>query len=170
LTHQVPVLKDGDLCVWDSLAICEYVNEKFALTGLPAGQAARAVCRSVCAEMHSGFINVRRELPMNCRRVFKKFHISSTAHPDIHRIFSLWEQCLKDYSGEGPFLFGGFSVADAMFAPVVFRFATYGVPAPSAATQQYMQTMLAHAPMQEWLALAQAEPEVLVAEEKEESP
>ncbi len=123
-SRKVPVLKDGDLTVWDSLAILEYAAERFPQSGLwPEEGPARAKARSVSAEMHSGFSALRGACPMNMRRPVRALDVSDAVKSDITRIVDIWRTCLEE-SG-GPFLFGDFTIADAMYAPVVSRFATY---------------------------------------------
>jgi len=123
---KVPVLKDGDLTVWDSLAILEYVAECFPDKGLwPQERAARAFARSISAEMHSGFGALRDACPMNMRRPVETLGVSDAVKADVRRILSIWSECLA--TSGGPFLFGDFTVADAMYAPVVSRFATYSL-------------------------------------------
>lgn len=123
-SRKVPVLKDGDLTVWDSLAILEYLAELFPEAGLwPEGSGQRATARSVTAEMHSGFAALRGACPMNMRRTPGALDASDAVKADVARIVGMWNDCLEQ-SG-GPFLFGAFTIADAMYAPVVSRFATY---------------------------------------------
>ena len=125
-TGKVPVLIDGAVTVWESLAICEYIADKFPDRSLwPAASNARAVARAVSAEMHSGFAELRTRMPMNMRRriVGKEYSIGVTN--DIARIVSIWNEVRSRFGDSGPFLFGDFSIADAMYAPVVSRFATY---------------------------------------------
>lgn len=122
----VPCLTYAELKVWDTLAIGEFLNEIAPKAGLlPKDKAKRAHCRSVCGEMHSGFVSLRQALPMNIRAEFSSFKIWSKAQADIERILVIWRECLAAYGG--PFLFGEVSMADAMYAPVVSRFRTYGV-------------------------------------------
>ena len=153
---RVPVLHRGDLVVWDSLAIAEYVNETF-LDGRawPSDPAQRAVARAASAEMHSGFQMLRNQLPLNCRKRAKNFVPSAEAKRDIDRIAELWREC-RAHAGEGEFLFGAFSIADAMYAPVVLRFRTYGI-ALGDVERRYADTMLALPAVREWLAAAEAE-------------
>ena len=125
---RVPVLIDGATRIWDSLAICEYLAERFPeARGWPEAPGARAVARSVCAEMHSGFAAVRTELPMNLRGRRAGVTPSPAARSEIDRILEIWRECRRQFGAGGPFLFGRFGIADAMYAPVVTRFATYGV-------------------------------------------
>ncbi|MCV6589493.1 MAG: glutathione S-transferase family protein [Marinobacterium sp.] len=153
---KVPILVDGDVTVWDSLAICEYISEQHLQgRGWPEPPAARAQARAVAAEMHSGFSGVRGEMPMNCRAK-RRITLSEQARKDIQRIDQLWQQLRQQYAAQGPWLFGQFSIADVMFAPVVFRFSTYlpysdsGI-ALSELSQQYADNMTRHPAMQQWL-------------------
>jgi len=154
----VPRLTHGEISVWDTLAIAEYLNETFpSAQMLPANKVARALCRSVSGEIHSGFTNLRSALPMNLKVVHKSFPVFSGAKPDIERIEAIWQQCLARYGG--PFLFGeNPTIADAMYAPVTRRFITYAV-AISSASKAYCDAIDQWPPMQEWLAGAMAEPE-----------
>lgn len=153
---KLPCLIDGDLKVWDSLAICETIAER--VPGLwPADAAARAHARALSAEMHAGFTALRSRLPMNIRGNFSGMHIKIDAERDIARITAAWNDCRVRHAEEGPFLFGRFSVADAMFAPVCFRFHTYGVPL-SGAVADYCATVLALPAMERWVADALLEP------------
>lgn len=157
----VPLLLDGDLKVWDSLAICEYVSEKFLDgRGWPADQEARATARSVGAEMHAGFQAVRANLPMNLKAAFPWKHINDEVDGGIRRIVEIWTQCRKQYGAIGPWLFGEFSIADAMYAPMAWRFKSYGVPLESEA-KDYLHTLLAMEEMQAWHADALMETEIL---------
>ncbi|MEL6489274.1 MAG: glutathione S-transferase family protein [Cyanobacteria bacterium J06621_3] len=159
---RVPVLIDGELTIWDSLAICEYVSEKYlAGKGWPADEAQRAAARAVCAEMHSGFGGLRSELPMNCRAL-RTVEMSAAAQQDIARIDAIWSQCMRDY--DGPFLFQAFSIADCFYAPVVQRFKTYGVSLSDRASE-YQSFMLNYAPLTQWVEAAKAETEVIVEDE-----
>lgn len=157
---KVPVLIDGDTTVWDSLAICEYLAERFPDRGIwPQGSPARATARSICAEMHSGFSDLRTAMPMNIRASFPGKGRTPGAQADIARICELWEQCLARF-GRHQFLFGSFSIADAYFAPVVMRFRTYGVwLAP--VLQAYVDRVITHPAVAHWIHDAVAEPERL---------
>ena len=158
---KLPVLFHGTLSIWESLAICEYTAELFPGAGLwPDDRAARAVARAAASEMHAGFADLRRDMPMNIRADKPGHACSPGCDADIVRLLALWESCLDRFGGEGDFLFGRFSVADAMFAPVVSRFATYGVAAPGAGAA-YMAAMLSHPAMAEWTAAARGEPETI---------
>jgi glutathione S-transferase len=157
---KVPVLKDGDLTIWDSLAICEYLAEKCPEKRLwPSETAARACARSISAEMHSGFTNLRTQMPMNVRREIAGRARTAEVLADISRIETIWNDCRSRFGARGPFLFGAFSIADAMYAPVVSRLRTYGVALAGAAAQ-YAGTIHALPAMQEWIAAAHAETEV----------
>ncbi len=161
---RVPVLLDGELAVWDSLAICEYVNEAVAgANGWPADRAERAVARSVSAEMHSGFQALRGELPMNIR-ARRRVTPTDAARADIRRVLAIWETCRAQYGAGGPWLFGRFSIADAMYAPVVFRFRNYGIELAGEAAA-FASAVLAHPAVVEWVAAAEAETEIVPSDE-----
>jgi glutathione S-transferase len=157
---RVPILIDGDITVWDSLAICEYVAEQCPDKNLwPKDAAARAVAKSICAEMHSGFSALRVSMSMDIRASYPGEGRTIETQADIGRISEIWEACLSK-SGHHRFLFGDFSIADAYYAPVVMRFRTYGVfLAP--ALQAYMERVIAHPAVARWIREAKAEPEVL---------
>ncbi|RWR35314.1 glutathione S-transferase [Sinirhodobacter populi] len=154
----VPRLTHGRVEVWDTLAIAEYLHETFPKAGLyPAHKVARAHCRSISGEMHSGFYNLRSALPMNIRSRHESFKIFSGARPDVERVKTIWRECLTAY--EGPFLFGAKpSVADAMYAPVCSRFRTYAVPLDPPCAD-YVDRILDWEPMREWTQSALKEPE-----------
>ena len=154
---KVPALIDAGLAVWDSMAICEYAAE-IEPSLWPRQREARAVARAVSAEMHAGFAALRSRMPMNCRAALPGEGRTPDVERDIARIVALWEECRDRFGGGGTFLFGTFSIADAMYAPVVWRFRTYAVALPSAA-RAYAEAMEALPAMQEWLAAALAEPE-----------
>jgi glutathione S-transferase len=157
---KVPVLKDGGLTIWDSLAICEYLAERHPEKQLwPAGVAARAHARAISAEMHSGFTNLRTQMPMNVRREIPGRARTPEVAAEIARIETIWSDCRSHHGANGPFLFGAFCIADAMYAPVVSRLRTYGV-ALSGAAAQYAGVIHALPTMQEWIAGARAETEV----------
>jgi len=154
----VPRLTHEGASVWDTLAIAEYLSELYPKAHmLPADRVARAHCRSISGEIHSGFTNLRSALPMNLKTRHDSFPVFSGARPDIERIEAIWQECLATYGG--PFLFGAApTIADAMYAPVTTRFITYAVALspPSAA---YCQTIADWAPMRQWVEEARAEPE-----------
>ena len=154
----VPSLEHGGIKVWDTLAIGEYLNEIKPKAGLlPSDAKARAHCRSISGEMHSGFSAMRSSLPMNIKARFPNFKIWSRAQADIDRVVAIWRECLKAYGG--PFLFGKQrGMADAMYAPVVTRFLTYHVKL-GPACQRYCETIMAMPEMKEWIAAALLEPD-----------
>ncbi len=155
---RVPALEHDGVHVWDTLAIGEYLNEIRPEAGLlPADRAARAHCRAICGEMHSGFSALRSSLPMNIKGHFPKFRLWSRAQADVDRIVAIWTQCLQTY--RGPYLFGSRPcIADAMFAPVVTRFITYDVVLDSACAE-YCRAVMAMPAMKEWVAAAREEPD-----------
>jgi len=162
---KVPVLVAGDVTVWDSLAICEYLAERHPERQLwPADPAVRAHARAISAEMHSGFQALRSNMGMNVRRSFPGVAVTAEAASDIARIDAIWSDCAQRYGG--PFLCGAFTIADAMYTPVAARFATYSV-ALSAPARGYADTVLALPAMQEWYAAARAETEVLQQYERQ---
>lgn len=151
---KVPTLVDGDLVVWESLAIAEYLAESYpALWPLDAN--ARAIARSVCAEMHAGFPHLRSVCSMDIRSS-KTIEITPELQQEIDRILTIWQECRERFGSGGSYLFGEFSWADAFFAPVVTRFVTYGVVVPGFA-RSYMQLILDLPAMQEWASAAKAE-------------
>lgn len=155
---RVPVLHDGEVRVWDSLAIAEYANERWlGGRGWPADAAARALARAISAEMHSGFAALRAELPMNCRKRVKDHPAGKQAQTDIARVKAIWRETRERFGKDGPFLFGAFGIADAMYAPVVLRFVSYDV-ALDPVERAYADTILALPAMQDWLAATRNEP------------
>jgi glutathione S-transferase len=153
----VPCLTYNGMRVWDTLAIGEFLNEIAPKAGLlPKDQAMRAHCRSICGEMHSGFISLRQALPMNIKAEFPHFKIWSKAKADIDRILAIWRECLTAYGG--PYLFGKIGMADAMYAPVVSRFRTYGV-ALDGELKEYADRIWDLPAMREWRQAAIAEKE-----------
>jgi len=162
--RRVPVLVLDGCAVWDSLAIAETVNEIWPEKQLwPADASARAHARSLSAEMHSGFSALRDAMPMNCRAMGRKVELPKALTADIDRIFEIWSDCGQRYPGEG-WLFGNFSIADAMYAPVVLRLRTYGINLPEAA-KAYPARLLESEAMQDWLVAAESETEVIEADE-----
>jgi glutathione S-transferase len=156
---KVPILWDSDdVVVWDSLAIVEYLNEKTGGTRgyWPDDAAARAMARSMAAEMHSGFAALRRECGMNIRRIYPTAPLTPEVQADVVRIMQIWAEARARFGGEGDYLFGDWSAADMMFAPVVTRFITYSIPLPRFAVP-YCQAVISHPHMQEWIGGAQAE-------------
>ena len=161
----VPVLQLGDMTVWDSLAIAETIAEYFPEKQLwPEDPAARAHARAISAEMHSGFQTLRTCMPMNCRAMGRKIAIPDELGADIDRIIAIWSECHRKYGQQGSWLFGTFSIADAMFAPVVLRLRTYGINLPESAGF-FPQRLLESEAMQEWLLAAESETEVIDREE-----
>ncbi len=154
---KVPALVDGDVTVWDSLAIIEYLAERFPDARLwPEDRASRAHARSISAEMHSGFMALRSECPMNLHRPVRGIALSEDARANIARIQAIWLECRERHGKRGPFLFGAFGAADAMFAPLVYRFRTFAIEVASE-VQAYMDTMLALPAAQEWTKAGLAE-------------
>ena len=154
----VPSLTNGSVKVWDTLAIAEYLNELFPDAGLlPQDTAARALCRAVSAEMHSGFINLRSALPMNIKGHYPAFRVFAGAQADIERIVTIWRDCLA--ASKGPYLFGAKPcLADAMYAPVCIRFLTYGVKLDPVCAA-YCRSIMAMPHMGEWIEAARNEPD-----------
>ncbi|WNG54535.1 glutathione S-transferase family protein [Archangium gephyra] len=163
---RVPALLHGDLALWDSLAICEYLAEQFPQAKLwPQDSAARAMARSVTAEMHSGFSNLRNHMPMNLHARRPGEGRAPGVAEDISRITSLWTECRRRFGQGGPFLFGAFSIADAFYAPVVTRFVTYDVEL-DAEGAAYRDAVLALPAMKAWTEAARHEPPVARYEKK----
>ena len=153
---KLPVLWDGEVVVWDSLAILEYLADKVGRDRFwPKPDEARAMARSMVAEMHSSYLPLRRECPMNIRR-HVPIELSDDARANVVRILGLWAEARARHGKGGPFLFGTFCAADIFYAPVVSRFITYGIGVPGFA-QAYMQAVWEHPWMQEWVAGAMAE-------------
>ena len=147
---KVPILIDGDITVWDSLAIIEYLAERFPEAGLwPQGVAERAHARAISAEMHSGFVPLRSACGMNLHRPVRAIPLSDEVKANVARIEQIWSDCRAQYGARGPYLFGAFSAADAMYAPVVHRFRTYAIDV-TAQTRAYMDTMMAMPAFAEW--------------------
>jgi glutathione S-transferase len=153
----VPCLTHDGIKVWDTLAIGEYLNEVKPKSGLlPADRKARAHCRAICGEMHSGFASLRSALPMNLKAHFPAYKVWTKAHADIDRITAIWKECLETYGG--PFLFGKIGMADAMYAPVATRFVTYDVKLDPVCAA-YRDRIMALPQMAEWIEAARLEPE-----------
>jgi len=162
---KVPLLLDGDIEVWDSIAILEYFGEKFPQTDpWPATAAARAAARSVSAEMHSSFTALRNEAPMNCRKRFPGYKLSAQARGDVDRIQSLWRYCRQNFGRQGPWLFGRFSIADAMYAPVVMRFRSIDVELGDIA-RSYCQTVNDCPSVKQWISNGLGESYIVTEDE-----
>lgn len=154
----VPFLTHGDTKIWDSLAICEYLSDLYPEKNLwPSDIKARAIARALAAEMHSGFSALRGVWPMMVLREGMKHTTSGGVERDIRRIEKLWTDCRSAFGADGPFLFGAFSIADAMYAPVVSRFITYGPVALNETAQTYLETINALPAMQKWIDDAHTE-------------
>ena len=163
---RVPLLRHGTLATWETLAICEYLAEQFPAARLwPADREARALARAVSNEMHAGFAELRDKLPMDISRRWPLANRMTQAGADIERITAIWRECRERFgnrgaNGAGDFLFGGFTIADAMFAPVTTRFLTYSVPLDPVCTA-YVAAMQRWPAMQDWADAAKAEPWVI---------
>ena len=154
---KVPILWDGGAVIWDSMAIIDYLADKVGRDRYwPKDDVARGMARSMAAEMHSGYMALRRECPMNTRKSFQNITVSAETRTDAIRILQTWAEARSRFGKEGPYLFGTFSAADIMLAPVVTRFVTYGFTLPGFA-QSYVDTMMAHPWMEEWYAGAAQE-------------
>ncbi len=163
-SHRVPVLQDGELHVWESVAICEYVNERWAEGRLlPVDVGLRGHARSVMAEMHAGFASLRDEMPMNCRAENRRVEIGPGLQSDIDRVCQLWKEC-REVAKPGDWLFGEWSLADAMFAPVALRFNSYVVDIPDHA-RAYVDTVLKDEHIIAWMTAGRAETEIVEADE-----
>lgn len=163
-SRRVPVLFHGELRVWDSLAICEYASELAGGRGWPADPALRAEARSLAAEMHAGFPALRTACPMNARARNRRVPMTPELARDVERVTAIWDTCRSRPRAAGPWLFGAYSTADAMYAPVALRFLTYGLPAAGAAAE-YLQTVLADAELRQWIADAEIEGVVIPSDE-----
>lgn len=162
---RVPVLLDDGLCIWDSLAICEWVSERYLSgAGWPEVASARAMARALVCEMHAGFNALRQALPMNLRARGRSVKLSPAAKQDLERITDIWSQCRALYGSEGPWLMGRFSLVDAFYAPVALRFPTYGITLPPAA-QCFVEQVQSDAHVISWVQAALEETE-LVAEDE----
>lgn len=163
-SRRVPVLLHGELRVWDSLAICEYASELAGGRGWPADPALRAEARALAAEMHAGFPALRAACPMNARARNRRVPMTPELERDVERVTAIWDACRRRPRAAGPWLFGAYSAADAMYAPVALRFLTYGLPAAGAAAD-YLQTVLADAELRRWIADAETEGVVIPSDE-----
>jgi glutathione S-transferase len=164
---KVPILQDDELLVWDSLSILEYISEQYlGNRGWPTDKKARSIARSMSSEMHSSYSNVRNELPMNCRKKFVNIGVSQDAKREIERIIELWRKCRSEYRSKGEWLFGEYSIADAMFAPIALRFTGYSIPLGSV-EENYVKSILRHPAIAEWVEAGKLETEVIEAAEIE---
>jgi glutathione S-transferase len=163
-TRRVPVLLHGATTVWESLAICEYASELAGGRGWPANAAARAQARATASEMHAGFAALRSACPMNARARGRRVPMTPALELDIARIDAIWGEHRRVHGPDGPWLFGGYSAADAMHAPVALRFLAYGLPL-SAAAREYHETVLADPHLQAWITAAEAEGVTIPADE-----
>ena len=163
---RVPILILDDVTVWDSLAIAETAADRWPQKSLwPEDPAMRAHARSVSAEMHASFAVLRECMPMNCRAMGRRVPIPDDLGRDIDRVIAIWSDCRQRYGDQGDWLFGKFSIADAMYAPVALRFRTYGINLPDSACH-FPRRLLESTAMQEWLAAAESELEVIEQDEK----
>lgn len=164
----VPTLVDGEIAVWETLAICEYLHDTQPQAGIwPRDKAARAHARAISSEMHAGFTALRGACPMNLGKRFAARDRGPGVARDVERLTALWRQARERFSADGPFLYGAFSAADAMFAPVVTRLDTYSI-AVDPVSRDYMQAVLALPAYREWLAAALAEPWIVAQDEVDE--
>lgn len=164
----VPTLVDGEIAVWETLAICEYLHDTQPQAGIwPRDKAARAHARAISSEMHAGFTALRGACPMNLGKRFAARDRGPGVARDVERLTALWRQARERFGAGGPFLYGAFSAADAMFAPVVTRLDTYGI-AVDPVSRDYMQAVLALPAYREWLAAALVEPWIVAQDEVDE--
>ncbi|TFI53649.1 glutathione S-transferase family protein [Mastigocladus laminosus UU774] len=162
-SRKVPVLLHGNQQIWDSLAICEYLAEEFPdFNWWPKDKNARTIARCISAEMHSSFQNLRQNMPMNCRAKLPGKGMALGVQKDIDRITTIWRDCRDQFGSGGDMLFGQFTIADAMFAPVVLRFVTYDVQLDHI-SKNYVEAILAIPALQEWITAGKAEQEVIPA-------
>lgn len=164
-TGKVPVLLDGDMVIWESLAILEHIAERFPKAQLwPADPKARAHARAISAEMHAGFVPLRRDCPMNMRRESRRLALTAEVAANVRRIEQIWTECRERFGDGGPFLFGAFGAADAMYAPIVSRFASYAIGV-GAAAEAYMAAVMALPAWAEWRNAGIAEPWIMPGNE-----
>ena len=164
-TRRVPVLLDGPLTVWESTAILEYLSDLKGGAGWPAGRAARAMARSACAEMHAGFSALRSAYPMNIRAHHRHVPMTAELGDAIRRIDALWTECRQKHGAGGPWLFGSYCAADAMYLPVAFRFNTYGLEGLGPTARDYV-ALAVHDPLAAaWVSAAECETETIEREE-----
>lgn len=164
-TRRVPVLIDGALAVWESSAIMEYLSELAGGAGWPSGSQARAIARAACAEMHAGFAALRSGYPMNVRARDRRVPMTAALAASVRRIDALWTDCRQRYGAGGPWLFGAYSAADAMYLPVAFRFRTYGMQGLGPIAASYVASALEDPLVIPWVNAAEAEPETIPGDE-----
>lgn len=158
---KVPILQDDGFNIWDSLAILEYIAEQYPQTNAwPQGTQARAFARAISYEIHASFVHIRSEMPMNCRKQFHQFKCSDDAQNEVERIKELWRQCRAQFGQDGQWLFGHYSITDAMFAPIALRFSGYGVPLDGIEAA-YVQSVLHQPAIIEWIHASKAEKETI---------
>ena len=155
-TGRVPALLDGAVRVWESIAICEYLNESAQGTAWPAAPAARSTARAISAEMHAGFQALRTSWTLKAATTGLRVSLDAAARADLLRIESIWSECRRQYEARGPWLFGSYSIADAMYAPIVLRFNTYGAPL-SGAARDYFEFAMHDRWLLEWIRGAERE-------------
>lgn len=163
-TRRVPVLIDGELKIWESLAICEYASELADGRGWPSDPRLRAQARALASEMHAGFVTLRSACPMNVRATGRRVPSTPELAADVRRINAMFSACRREHADLGPWLFGTYSAVDAMYAPVVLRFQSYGLPLEQL-PRQYIETVLADPCLREWIDAARAEGVVIPADE-----
>lgn len=163
-TGRVPVLIHGEVRIGESLAICEYASELAGGRGWPADAARRAEARAIATEMHAGFLALRSACPMNARATGRRVALTPPLTRDLRRIDEIWSSCRRDHGDRGPYLYGEFGVADAMYSPIVLRIRTYGLPLSGLAAR-YHESMLDDAHLCEWIRAAERETTVLPHEE-----
>ncbi|HEU0225343.1 MAG TPA: glutathione S-transferase family protein [Steroidobacteraceae bacterium] len=163
-TGRVPALIHGELRIWESLAICEYASELAGGRGWPANAARRAEARAIATEMHAGFPALRSACPMNARATGRRVALTPPLMQDLRRIDAIWSCCRRDHGDRGPYLYGEFSIADAMYAPVVLRIRSYGLPLSGLAAR-YHERMQDDTHLREWIRAAERETTVLPHEE-----
>lgn len=168
-SRRVPVLLHRGRTVWESLAICEYASELAGGRGWPADPALRAEARSLACEMHAGFQALRSQCPMNIRARGRRVPMNDALQADLARVDAIWDGCRRRHAGAGPWLFGDYGVADAMFAPVALRCVSYGLPLGGHAAA-YLETVLADPLLRDWIDAAQVEGVTVAADEAGTAP
>ena len=164
---KVPILKDGNSVIWDSLSILEYLSEnRLDSKGWPQDKSARAMARSISCEMHSSFSNIRNTMPMNCRKRFENFCPTTQTEREIERVKLLWRQCRSDYGRNGEWLFGDYTIADAMFAPVALRFYGFDIQLDGV-ERAYVKSVLNQPSIVDWMEAGRREKEIIAEDEIE---